>query len=107
MTNIISPIAGRRADFFRTTLRTLTQVFPEVYVFMLGGNPEESTNLILVCPAMARGFSADEVRELGTVHGVAVLTERLVAPGEYEDAVREALVLTDEHAPVEVLVANQ
>ena len=42
MSNIISPLEGQGAGFFRSTARTLLEVFPELYVFATGRELHEA-----------------------------------------------------------------
>lgn len=105
MSNIISPVRGEHAGFFRSTARTLLEVFPELYVFGVGADLRESHNLILVCPVMPRGLRPREVRDLGRALGLEQLTDAIVDI-EGVDLDRAPL-LTDDHSPIETLVADQ
>jgi spermidine synthase len=106
MANIISPLAGDGAAFFRSTARTLLEVFPELYVFA-EGDRTESHNLILVCPSSPLELTADEIRELGRRARLEHLTYAAVDLAPLMDAIERAPLLTDDHNPVEVLVADQ
>jgi spermidine synthase len=109
MANIISPVTGPQSGFFRSTVRTLRQVFPEVYVFALGDGASGSQNLVLVAPVVARQWSTREIRDLGRQAGLEALTETIL---DLEDVERysapfsEAALLTDDHSPVENLVSD-
>jgi len=106
MTNIITAVAGPGAEFFQSTARTLLEVFPEVYAFSVGGRLDRSSNVILVCPVVPRGFSSSQIRDLGRGTPLEEFTDTIVDSDEYETGVRFAPILTDDHSPVESLVAG-
>jgi len=107
MTNIVSAATGPRSGFFRSTLRTLQNVFPEVYVFAAGSDLRIPINLILVCPQVARGYSVSEIRERGRGTVMEPLTSAIVDPTHYVSAVDAAPVLTDDYGPVESIAIAQ
>jgi spermidine synthase len=82
MSNIISALEGPHSEFFLATIKTLRKVFPEVYVLPLGSYLAQSQNIILIAPVTATGQGFD-----GPVNG--------------------AMTLTDDHCPVEIMVARQ
>ena len=100
---------GSRAGFFRSTVRTLREVFPEVYAFALGGGRGRSQNIILVCPVMPYGLSPAEIRRGRRSPGLDEMTRSIIDLEEIERLSRpfdEAPLLTDDHSPVETLVAE-
>jgi spermidine synthase len=105
MTNIISSVDGEGSSFFRATASTLRTIFPEIYVFATGSDPRHPQNLILVCPAQARRLSPEDVERAGNELGMASLTQSIVAPAVYQSALSDSRVITDDYAPVEMLVS--
>ena len=105
MTNIISSVDGAGSSFFRATASTLRTIFPEIYVFATGSDPRHPQNLILVCPTQARRLSPDDVERAGNELGMASLTQSIVAPAVYQSGLSDSHVITDDYAPVEMLVS--
>jgi len=90
--NIISSIEGEYSVFFKSLLHTINQVFPEWRLFIAEGeNPESVNNLILVAS-----------------HAKLDSPEKLADFFEYQRHidVTDALILTDNYAPVEMLGAK-
>jgi spermidine synthase len=105
MTNIISSVDGEGSSFFRATASTLRTIFPEIYVFATGSDPRHPQNLILVSPAQPRRLSPEDVERIGNELGMAALTQSIVAPAIYQSALSDSRVITDDYAPVEMLVS--
>jgi spermidine synthase len=111
--NINSALEGKDAEIFRSTYRTLREVFPQMYVFRNGEaqgvSPTESTNIIFVA-AKAKGqvsasdwrSRAEMFRSQSYVDGRAVqqLVRNLVV--ELPD-VSTAPLFTDDYAPIETM----
>lgn len=107
LANLVSPADLTRAPFVAATLRTLAGVFPEVYVFRVPPEDEDSPliNVIVACPATRRDLSARSVHAWGQRRGHTGLTDTLVPAAGWRPAALLARELTDDFCPVEALVA--
>lgn len=110
--NVIGALAGPRSALFRSIYRTMSAVFPTVYVFPVEwdrfDSPESLRNIILVATDQPR-LSPDAI--------VAAAVQARQTPGvtleRFEDVARDLYtsvvamadvpVLTDDFAPVELL----
>lgn len=114
--NIIGALEGQRSQMFRSMYHTMARVFPMPYVFAVGYAPmtEESYRNIEVFAVasseeqtirLSKGDFVERARELSrsrvTVPGFEAIAQDLYeAPVSPEGAV----VLTDDHAPVDALL---
>lgn len=90
--NIVSSVEGEYSKFFKSVLKTATQVFPNYRLFNTEQNdPNEIDNLIMV-------VSKDKLVSPGTLAGCK----------EYKEPidVKSAIVLTDNYAPVDTLAVK-
>ena len=123
--NVINALEGRRSKFFRSELKTFFHVFGEerVYVFpkILSEDfePEDSTNIMIVAtgPAHKRRLTPAQAAELARkisarnsnapqklpFHAANMLTEREMHAVPLDDVP----VLTDDFAPVDLMVAGE
>ncbi len=93
--NAIATAAGHRSRLPQALCATFASVFEDVGLYPLGEDPEEEQNVMLVARWRDAPFVAPEGEEAGRF-----LAARREAPGR-----GEALVLTDDYAPVEWLCA--
>jgi len=107
LANVVAPAPPRRAPFLAATLRTLAAVFAEVYLFRVPPEDDASAlgNVVLACPATPRGLDAPAIRSWGRSRGLAELGDTVVPAERWRPETLGALVLTDDHCPVEALVA--
>jgi spermidine synthase len=114
--NIIGALDGPRSGFFRAVYKTLREVFPSVYVFPVdwgryGG--EEGLRNIIVVGAGTAPLSAEDIRFAAArargVAGVSLPRFTEAAADLYTSPIRtgDVPVLTDDFAPVEILVQER
>lgn len=115
--NIIGALEGPRSGFFRAVYKTLGEVFPSVYVFPVDlgryGGEQGLRNIIVVgaqtpVPLSAGGVRAAAVRARGLA-GVSLPRFNEAAADLYTAPIRtgDVPVLTDDFAPVEILVQER
>lgn len=95
--NVIGSIAEREG-FLCSFAETLRQVFPRVDLYPVRGIDETSQNIILVA-GPKKGFPFDRDLMKGAQFPVRVTSDGLACSGK-------TMILTDDHAPVEWLVAQ-
>ena len=115
--NIIGALDGRRSGFFRAVYKTLREVFPSVYVFPVDwgryGGEEALRNIIVVGAQTDLAMSADAVRagaaRARAAAGVTLPRFDEAAGDLYVPPIRvdDVPVLTDDFAPVELLVQER
>jgi spermidine synthase len=115
--NIIGALGGPRSGFFRAVHKTLREVFPSVYVFPVDwgryGGPDVLRNIIVVGapsgpplgPAGVRAAAAAAKAQAGVSlpRFVEAAADLYTAPLRADDVP----VLTDDYAPVEILVQER
>lgn len=114
--NIIGALDGRSSRLFRAIYKTMSQVFPTVYVFPVDygqwGSPSSVRNIILIGTDAPR-VSPDEIRRRAQalVEGRTVAIERFIDATEslYQAPVKvdDVPVLTDDFAPVDALIPTR
>jgi spermidine synthase len=115
--NIIGALEGPRSGFFRAVYKTLAEVFPSVYVFPVDlrryGGAQGLRNIIVVAaqtplPLDAGSVRAAAVRARGLA-GVSLPGFDEAAADLYTSPIRtdDVPVLTDDFAPVEILVQQR
>ncbi len=112
--NIIGALQGPRSGLFRAIYRTVASVFPTVYVFPVewgpGGNPEALRNIILVATDQPR-LTANQVRAAAAQARARVTLPHFeeAAGSLYEAPIGtgDVPVLTDDFAPVEMLIQER
>jgi spermidine synthase len=115
--NVIGALEGPRSGFFRAVYKTLREVFPSVYVFPVDwrryGGEEGLRNIIVVGAQAPVPLSADDVRAAAArardLAGVSLPRFDEAAADLYTSPIRieDVPVLTDDFAPVEILVQEQ
>ena len=104
MMNIISSVSGPRSELLKVMYRTLTTVFEDVEIFgVQTGNSQTAQNIILVAADHKLGSRLDGYR-ITDSQTRFLLRKRL--PRRLHPS-RNGPVLTDDHNPVEYLVAKQ
>lgn len=108
--NVIGALAGPRSELFRSFYKTYAGVFPDLYVFPVGGRaPEDYQNILLVGLTEPRYLSSSELtarlRSLPEPLASETVLRRYAA-GLYGEGVETADVptLTDDYAPVDRLL---
>lgn len=103
--NIFSALEGDDARLFQSMLKTLETVFEKYYVFAYGKDARQPQNIILVGVNGTSGMVSDgDVRErIARLDGGAVFAKKLVV--DYRVTSEDAMVLTDDYAPIERLMA--
>ena len=108
VSNIIASIQGPTSLILRSEIKTMSQVFPNVYVFpvsTLRASPIQ--NIIVVATQSPIAYSKADVMELATESNVIKIPNFVsYASHYYEESIdtSDAYILTDNFAPVENLV---
>lgn len=109
--NVIGALRGPESRLLRAIYKTFRSVFPQVYVFPVGaGSPENLRNVILVGTTGDRLDRAEIFRrahaaeETGRVR-IAGLQQDAAAMFEEPIDTRDVPLLTDDHAPTDVLIS--
>ncbi|MBN1910243.1 MAG: fused MFS/spermidine synthase [Pirellulales bacterium] len=108
MMNVTGALEGPRSRLFSCMAATLSEVFPELYVFAPHAPLPRSQlqNLVLVAPKRPRGWKQkDLVSRAAGDPRLEKMTANLVDPTEID--LSTATVLTDDFNPVEYLAARQ
>jgi len=114
--NVIGALDGPRSGFFRAVVKTLRQVFPAVYVFPADWSryrePGALRNIILVgagAPRLSRASVVAAARAARRSAGVTIDRFEEAAADLYTAriATGDVPVLTDDFAPVELLVQSR
>lgn len=117
VSNIIGALAGDRSQLLRSLTRTFASVFPQYYLFPVGGwygkGDWEERNVILIASHDEQRWTktkwqeqAQSLRENGTVQeNVQLFAGTLVDAPEWTDRqnLEPAPLLTDDFAPVDTL----
>jgi hypothetical protein len=90
--NIVSNPDGNYSRFFKSLLKTVNTVFPESRIYLAKDNDSSSINNIVL---VASRTKLDSPNHLGDYL-------RYLEPVDFS----EAMVLTDNYAPVELLAAD-
>jgi spermidine synthase len=115
--NVIGALGGPRSGFFRAVHKTLREVFPSVYVFPVDwgryGGEDVLRNIIVVGAQAGPPLSAPAVRAAAAgakaQAGVSLPRFEEAAADLYTAPLRDddVPVLTDDYAPVEILVQER
>lgn len=90
--NIISAVDGKEGKFFRAEYNTFKEVFPQVYFFPLKEDLSKTQNIILVASKSENPLSFESTNEEYSKYLSKVFSGDLLS---------DALILTDDYAPVE------
>ena len=100
--NIIASVNGPQSELTAGMMTTLRAVFPHIQVFGVGGRPNETQNVILLCSKVDltsrvadRYFAKDSWQQR--------LSSRRVSPGQLP---RPTLAFTDDLNPVDAIIAR-
>ena len=112
ISNNIGSMTGDRSDIIRAVYKTISQVFPSVYVFPTEHNPGNLQNIMLATMKTPTEYSKDELRQLASNndnnnHNSSTALEDLdYLEYLYEEELKTSGVplLTDQFAPVEILI---
>ena len=113
ISNSIGSMAGDRSDIVRAVHKTISQVFPSVYVFPTEHNSGNLQNIMLAAmktPSVE--YSKDELRQLASNNdnnnhnSSTVLADIAYLEHLYEAELKtkDVPLLTDQFAPVEILI---
>ena len=113
ISNNIGSMTGDRSDIVRAIYKTISQVFPSLYVFPTEDNPRNLQNIMLAAmktPTVE--YSKDELRQLASNNdrnnhnSSTVLADLDYSEHLYEAELKTSDVplLTDQFAPVDILI---
>jgi len=111
--NVIGALRGRQSRLFRAVYKTFQSVFPEVYVFPVGGGPPDNLrNIILVGtqePGLARSEVLRRAREAARTGRVQINDFATDAANLYDAEIStyDVPLLTDNYTPTDILIASQ
>jgi spermidine synthase len=112
ISNNIGSMTGDRSDIIRAVYKTISQVFPSVYVFTTEHNPGNLQNIMLATMKTPTEYSKDELRQLASnndnnKHNSSTALydlDYLEHLYEAELQTSDVPLLTDQFAPVEILI---
>ena len=112
ISNNIGSMVGDRSDIVRAIYKTISQVFPSVYVFLTEHDSRNLQNVMLAAMKTSTEYSKDELRQLGSNNDnnnhnfSAALADLDYLDHLYEAELKTSDVplLTDQFAPVEILI---
>jgi spermidine synthase len=101
MSNIVSALGSERSTFLYATLKTLGAVFEHVHVY--AGTAHQ--NVILVASQKPLS-SLQNIDPAAKAMQLQSLTQHFVPASRYAAHVSSAILLTDDHAPVEAMLGG-
>ncbi|HEX2169545.1 MAG TPA: fused MFS/spermidine synthase, partial [Nitrososphaera sp.] len=112
ISNNIGSMTGDRSDIVRAIYKTISQVFPSVYVFYTENNSGNLQNIMLAAVKTPTEYSRDELRQLASNndnnnHNSSTALADLDYLEHLYDAelkTSDVPLLTDQFAPVEILI---
>ncbi len=112
ISNNIGSMTGDRSDIVRAIYKTISQVFPSVYVFPTEHNSGNLQNIMLAAMKTSTEYNKDELRQLGSNndnnnHNFSTALaniDYLEHLYEAELKTTDVPLLTDQYAPVEILI---
>lgn len=113
ISNNIGSMNGNRSDIVRAVYKTISQVFPSVYVFPTENNSGNLQNIMLAATKTPTDYSKDELRQqasnnyYSSNHNSSTALADLDYLEHLYDAELETddvPLLTDQFAPVEILI---
>ncbi len=110
--NLIGALLGPNSALFRSLVKTLYSVFPQVYIFPVGKvspfNEQQIRNIILIATLEDRRWTREEIlqqaeklEKTGVIQ--APVSQLALTYYEEEISLNGVSILTDDYAPVEVL----
>jgi len=112
VSNVIGAVQGPQSRLFRAFYKTFRSVFPAVYVFPVGGGPQDGLqNIILVGtpgPALNRAAVLDRAARAAASGRVRIDGFVRDAHDLYDGPIetRDVPLLTDDYAPTDMLLAS-
>ncbi len=101
--NIISSLNGEKSLFFKAEYKTISQYFPQIYVFPCENNPNEIQNIILFAVKSKERLTMQDLQKNASEEQKKLLKYYL----EKEIAVDEKTpILTDDFAPVDYYISK-
>ncbi len=97
--NVISAAKGEKSAVFRAIHSTYSQVFAKTYVYLLKKDPEEIQNVIF----FACNSCEPDKEELEKLSSELFPKNK---PVYFTEEIGSGIILTDDHAPIESLVAS-
>ncbi len=112
ISNSIGSMTGDRSDIVRAVYKTISQIFPSVYVFPTENNSGNLQNIMLAAMKTPTEYSKDELRQLASNNdnnnhnSSTALADLDYLEHLYETELKTSDVplLTDQFAPVEILI---
>src|SRR5918998_4849194 len=112
ISNNIGSMTGDRSDIIRAVYKTISQVFPSVYVFPTENNSGNLQNIMLAAMKTPTEYNKDELRQLASNnYNNNHNSSTALADLDYLEHLYEAELetndvplLTDQFAPVEILI---
>ena len=112
ISNNIGSMTGDRSDIVRAVYKTISQVFPSVYVFPTENNSGNLQNIMLAAMKTPTEYSKDELRQLASNnYNNNHNSSTALADLDYLEHLYQAELetndvplLTDQFAPVEILI---
>jgi hypothetical protein len=113
ISNNIGSMTGDRSDIVRAVYKTISQVFPSVYVFPTENNSGNLQNIMVAAMKTPTEYSKDELRQLASnnYNNNNHNSSTALADLDYLEYLYEAELetndvplLTDQFAPVEILI---
>lgn len=105
--NIIGSLEGPKSAFFQAEYKTLSSIFPNVYVFPVEYSGSESLervqNIVIIASKKKQLFTIDALRKNATEEQLEMLERMWTEPIKIAKTVP---LLTDEYAPVDNYVAR-
>jgi spermidine synthase len=112
ISNSIGSMTGDRSDIVRAVYKTISQIFPSVYVFPTENNSGNLQNIMLAAMKTPTEYSKDELRQLASNNdnnnhnSSTALADLDYLEHLYETELKtgDVPLLTDQFAPVEILI---
>ncbi|MEF8807922.1 spermidine synthase [Natronomonas sp.] len=101
--NLISAPNGPASEFYRAEYRTMQQVYPQVYGFPTAG-PNVVQNIEVVATKNDAVISEEELHERNERRDIGIDLSEEIENYDREDPGDDALILRDDHAPVDALM---
>jgi spermidine synthase len=102
--NLVSVLEGKGSLPWKSAYKTLRAVFPEVRAYLASDESEGLGNVAFFCSEEALPHDALPRARAGIRENVAKMLSRELAPAE--GALDKAYLMTDDHAPMEYLLAE-
>ncbi|MBI3290783.1 fused MFS/spermidine synthase [Candidatus Falkowbacteria bacterium] len=105
--NMISSLKGEKSKFFQTEYKTISEVFPQLYVFPArfydDQNQDKVQNIVIVAAKSDQKLSKDELLSRADPKQKILLENLFEEPINFDSDIK---VLTDEFAPVDYYISK-